>query len=168
MTSRNQATVQPWIITRSTAQVLDFISAAFQGEELARVPTEDGGVGHAEIRVGNSILLAFDSQPSWPETPSMLRVYVDDADATFERAVAAGGRIVTPLDTAAWGDRGGRIRDPLGNIWWVVQHVEDVAPEEIATRMQDPRYAEAMQRAQATLDIELGGSTEGWSSAPVL
>ncbi|MDR2988596.1 MAG: VOC family protein [Nocardiopsaceae bacterium] len=162
------ATVQPWLVTRDTGRLLDFIAAAFGGQELARIPTEDGGIGHAEIRVGTSILLAFDSQPDWPDTPSMLRVFVDDAEAVFDRAVSAGARVVTPLDDAAWGDRGGRIRDPLGNVWWVVQHVEDVAPDEIAARMQDPKYSEAMARAQSTLDAELGAGGNNWSSPPVL
>jgi len=162
------STVQPWLVTRDTARLLDFVSAVFGGEEVARVATEDGSIGHAEIRVGDSMLLAFDARPDWPATPSLLRVFVDDAIGTFDRAVAAGGRVVTALDDSAWGDRGGRIRDPLGNIWWVVQHVEDVEPAEIASRMQDPRYAEAMRQAQATLDAELSGRTDGWSSPPVL
>jgi uncharacterized glyoxalase superfamily protein PhnB len=162
------STVQPWLVTRDTGHLLDFITAAFDGHEIARVPTEDGGIGHAEIRVGDSVLLAFDAQPDWPDTPSMLRVYVDDAEAVFERAVAAGARVVTPLDDAAWGDRGGRVRDPLGNIWWVVQRVADVPADEIAVRLQDPKYAEAMVRAQTTLDAELGTGGHNWSSPPVL
>ncbi len=162
------STIQPWLVTRDTGRLLDFISAAFHGHELARVPTEDGGIGHAEIRVGDSILLAFDAQADWPDTPSMLRIVVDDAEATFDRAVAAGARVVTPLDDAAWGDRGGRVRDPLGNIWWVVQHIEYIAPDEIAVRMQDPKHAEAMTRAQATLDAELGTAGNSWSSPPAL
>jgi uncharacterized glyoxalase superfamily protein PhnB len=142
--------------------------AAFGGEELGRVPTEDGGIGHEEVRVGDAILLAFDAQPDWPDTPSMLRIFVDDAEATFERAVAAGARVVTPPDDAAWGDRGGRVRDPLGNIWWVVQHLEDVPPEEIGARLQESKYADSMKRAQETLDAELNSGGEGWSSPPVL
>jgi uncharacterized glyoxalase superfamily protein PhnB len=63
------STVQPWLVTQDTGRLLDFISAAFDGHELARVPTEDGGIGHAEIRVGDSVLLAFDAQPDWPDTP---------------------------------------------------------------------------------------------------
>lgn len=162
------ATVQTWLVSRDTGRLLDFITAAFGGQEIARVPTQDGGIGHAEIRVGNCVLLAFDAQPDWPDTPSMLRIFVDDADATFERATAAGARVVTELHDAAWGDRGGRVRDPLGNIWWVVQHVEDVAPEVIAERLQDPRYAEAMTLAQSTLDAELGTGDNNWSSPAVL
>lgn len=160
------STVQPWLVSRDTGGLLDFVVAAFGGVELARVPTEDGGIGHAEIRVGDSILLAFDAQPDWPDTPSMLRIFVDDADDAVERAVAAGARVVTPLDDTAWGDRGGRVRDPFGNIWWVVAHVEDVPPEEIGVRMRDPKYAESMRAAQETLDAELGGGR--WSSPPVL
>jgi PhnB protein len=167
-TPAGYSTVQPWLVSRDTAGLLDFIASAFGGQELARVLTQDGGIGHAEIRVGDSILLAFDAQPDWPDTPSMLRVFVDDADATFERAVAAGGRVVTPLDDAAWGDRGGRVRDPFGNIWWIVAHVEDVPPDEMTARLNDPRYAAAMTRAQETLDAELGTAGRKWSSPPVL
>lgn len=161
-------TVQPWLVSRDTRRLLDFITTAFEGEQLACIATEDGSVGHAEIRVGQSTLLAFDSQPDWPETISMLRVFVDDADGAFQRAVDAGARIVTPLDDNAWGDRGGRVRDPLGNIWWVVQHVEDVDPDVMVTRMGEPRYQDAMRIAQETLDSELGGGGNKWSSPPVL
>jgi uncharacterized glyoxalase superfamily protein PhnB len=160
------STVQPWLVSRDTGGLLEFITAAFGGTELARIPTEDGGIGHAEIKVGDSILLAFDARPDWPPTPSMLRIYVEDADQAVHRAVEAGARVITPLSDAAWGDRGGRVRDPFGNIWWVIAHVEDVPPEEIGARLQDPKHAESMRLAQETLDKELGG--EGWSSRPVL
>ena len=161
-------TVQPWLVSRDTRRLLDFITAAFEGEQLACIATEDGGVGHAEIRVGQSTLLAFDSRPDWPETFSMLRVFVDDAEAAVERAVDAGARIVTPLDDSAWGDRGGRVRDPLGNIWWVVQHVEDLEPDEMVARMGQQRFQDGMRVAQETLDTELGSGGNKWSSPPVL
>ncbi len=97
----NHSTVQPWLVTRDTARLLDFVSAAFGGDEIARVLTEDGAIGHAEIRVGESILLAFDARPDWPDTPSLLRVFVVDDAATFDRAVASGARVVTALDDNA-------------------------------------------------------------------
>ena len=162
------STVQPWLVSRDTGRLLDFIAEVFQGHEVGRVPTEDGGIGHAEIRVGDSMLLAFDAQPEWPDTPSMLRIWVVDANATVDRAVAAGARIVTALNDNAFGQRGARVRDPFGNIWWVTQHLEDVDADEIAVRMQDPRYVESMREAQATLDTELSGRANGWSSPPVL
>lgn len=84
------------------------------------------------------MLLAFDRSPDWPPMPSLLRVYVDDADDTFDRARATGAVVVTELATAAWGDRGGRIRDPFGNIWWVMARVDDVAPELVAPAAPPP------------------------------
>ena len=77
-------TVAPWIVTSDTGRLLEFITAAFDGSELARVPLEDGTIGHAEIRVGDTILLAFDRRDGWPEMPSLLRVFVADADETAD------------------------------------------------------------------------------------
>ena len=159
-------TVAPWIVTHDTGRLLDFIATVFDGEELARVPLEDGSIGHAEIRVGDTVLLAFDHRAGWPDTPSLLRVFVPDADATMSRAVAAGGRVVTRPLTQAFGQRGGRVRDPFGNIWWISAIVEDVAPEDVMRRLAEPVYADAMREAQETLDRELSGSESGTSSPP--
>lgn len=158
--------VAPWIVTRDTGRLLDFITTVFDGEELARVPLEDGSIGHAEIRVGDTILLAFDQRPGWPNRPSLLRIFVADADATMSRAVAAGALVVTEPLTQAFGHRGGRVRDPFGNIWWVTAVVEDVAPEEVMRRLAEPVYAEAMREAQETLDRELSGRDRGSASPP--
>lgn len=149
--------VAPWIVTDDTGRLLDFVAAAFEGAELGRVPLEDGTIGHAEIRVGDTVLLAFDRQPDWPALPSLLRVFVADADAATERAVAAGARVVTALDTNAFGQRGSRVRDPFGNIWWITAIVEDVAPDVAMRRLAEPRYAAGMRDAQETLDRELSG-----------
>jgi len=165
--SDGYTSVAPWIVTDDTGALLDFVTTAFGGVELARVFVEDGSIGHAEIRVGDTVLLAFDRRPGWPAMPSLLRVFVPDADTAFERAVAAGARVVTELADSAWGDRGGRIRDPFGNIWWVMAHVEDVPQDEVWTRMAEPRFADAMRVAQETLDAELSGSENGTASAPV-
>ncbi|MEU2562005.1 VOC family protein [Streptomyces longispororuber] len=159
--------VAPWVVTDDTGALLDFVAAAFGGEELARVPVEDGSVGHGEIRVGDTVVLAFDRRPDWPVMPALLRVYVPDADAAVESAVAHGGRIVTEVCDSAWGDRGGRVRDPFGNIWWVVSRQEDVTPDQAWERMSEPRYVEAMRVAQETLDVELSGRETGIASPPV-
>ncbi len=167
-TSPGNSRVQTWIASTDTARLLAFATSVFGAEELARVPTEDGGIGHAELRVGDTWLLAFDAQPDWPPLPALLRVWVDDAEATMATAAAAGGRVITPLSDSAFGQRGGRVRDPLGNIWWVTQQVEDVPPDVMMQRLSEPVYAESMRIAQETLDRELSGRDEGWSSAPVL
>ncbi|NYI03467.1 VOC family protein [Allostreptomyces psammosilenae] len=160
-------TVAPWVVTDDTGAFLDFVTEAFGGEELGRVLTEDGSIGHGEIRVGDTVVLAFDRRADWPAMPSLLRVFVADADEAFSRAVEAGGHVVTALADNAFGQRGGRIRDPFGNIWWVTSHVEDVPEEEMWKRLADPVYAEGMRVAQETLDAELSGRRHGRSSAPV-
>ncbi|HEX3424844.1 MAG TPA: VOC family protein [Acidimicrobiales bacterium] len=160
-------TVAPWIVTRDTGQLLDFVAAAFDGEELGRVRLEDGSIGHAEIRVGDTVLLAFDQRPDWPAIPSLLRLFVNDADATIDRAVAAGATVVTPARTHAFGQRTGRVRDPLGNIWWISAVVEDVPPEEGMRRLTEALYADAMREAQETLDRELSGRDFGLASRPL-
>ncbi|WP_245551309.1 VOC family protein [Nocardia paucivorans] len=160
-------TVSPWVVTEDTGAFLDFVSEAFGGEEVGRVVTEDGLIGHGEIRVGDTVVLAFDRHADWAAMPSLLRVFVVDADAAVSRALAAGAQIVTPISDDAFGQRGGRIKDPFGNIWWVSCHVEDVTEDQMWKRLQDPVYSERMQVAQATLDAELSGRPAGRSSAPV-
>ncbi|MFJ6405698.1 VOC family protein [Streptomyces hydrogenans] len=159
--------VAPWVVTDDTGALLDFVAAVFGGEELARVPVEDGTVGHGEIRVGDTVVLAFDRRPDWPAMPSLLRIYVPDADAAMAAAVLHGAEVVTEVADSAWGDRGGRVRDPFGNIWWVTSRVEDVAPDVAWERMSEPKYAEAMRTAQETLDIVLSGRSSGVASAPL-
>ena len=166
-TPTGYTSVAPWVVTADTGAFLDFVSDAFDGEELARVSTEDGSIGHGEIRVGDTVVLAFDRRPEWPAMPSLLRVFVPNADEAFAKSLAAGAEVVTELDDSAFGQRGGRIKDPFGNIWWVTSHVEDVPEDVMWQRMQDPVYAEQMRVAQATLDAELSGRTQGRSSAPV-
>jgi PhnB protein len=160
-------TVAPWVVTDDTGAFLDFVAQVFGGEELARVALEDGSIGHGEIRVGDTVVLAFDRRPEWPSMPSLLRVWVPDPDDVVAKAVAAGARIVTELADNAFGQRGGRIKDPFGNIWWVVSHIEDVPEDVMWQRLQDPIYAEQMRVAQETFDAELSGRGDGRSSTPV-
>jgi PhnB protein len=160
-------TVAPWVVTDDTGAFLDFVAAAFGGEELGRVVTEGGAIGHGEIRVGDTVVPAFDRSPDWPVMPSLLRVFVPDADQAFARTVDAGGQILTPLANHAFGQHGGRVKDPFGNIWWVVAHVEDVPEDKMWQRLRQPEYAEAMRVAQETFDAELSGRGHGRNSAPV-
>lgn len=159
--------VAPWVVTDDTGAFLDFVAEAFGGEELGRVPTEDGRIGHGEIRVGDTVVLAFDRNEDWPPLPSLLRVFVPDADEACARALAAGGVLVTPMDDNAFGQRGCRVKDPFGNIWWVTAHMEDVTEAEVWRRLGEPSYAACMREAQETLDAELSGRAAGRSSAPV-
>lgn len=159
-------TVAPWIVTDDSGALLDFVTTVFEGSELGRVRLQDGSIGHAEIRIGDTVVLAFDRQQGWPSMPSLLRVWVPDADAAMDRAVAAGGTVVTASATNAFGQRGGRVRDPFGNIWWVATQVEDVPPDVAMARLGEPGYADQMRDAQETLDRELSGTARE-ASPPV-
>lgn len=143
-------TVTPWVVTKDTRRLLEFLKQAFDAEELGRVEVEGGAIGHAEARIGDSIIMMFDS-PFPVATPGLLRLYVEDGDAVFRRAVEAGATPVTQMTELAWGDKVGRLRDPLGNIWWIQERVAEPTPEAAARRLKDPRFTEAMQYLQSTL-----------------
>ena len=147
--------VTPWIISRDTDRLLAFMKQAFGAEELARVYNEDGSIGHAEAKIGDSIVMAFDAKDEWPDTPCFLRLYVEDGDAVYRQALAAGATSVTAMTTMFFGDRGGRVRDPLGNIWWLQARLENLDPQEMAKRAGEQQYREAMRYAQESLDREL-------------
>jgi PhnB protein len=145
-------TVMPWIISRDTAKLLDFLRQAFGAQELTRLYNEDGTIAHAEAKIGNSIVGAFDAREGWPDTPCFLRLYVEDADAVYQQALSAGAVTVTEMTSLSWGDRGGRVRDPLGNIWWIQSRIEQVDSEEIAKRATEQPYLEARRSTRESLD----------------
>ncbi len=147
--------VTSYIIVKGVAPFLTFLKDAFGAVERGRVPNDDGTIGHAEVWIGNQVVMMFDARPDWPDTPAFLTLYVEDCDAVHQRALPAGATTVTELSTNAWGDRGSRIRDPFGNIWWIQSHVEDVIEDEMMRRMQDERYLEDMRISQDTLDRAL-------------
>src|SRR5688500_6019219 len=151
-------TVTPWICSRDTARLLDFVKEAFGAEEMARVPAEDGSIGHAEFRIGDSVVMAFDSRPEWPETPAFLRLYFEDGDEVHRRALEAGATSVTEMTEHFFGDRVGRVRDPLGNIWWIQTHIEDIDFKDMEKRAKDPSMMQAMKYVQETLDREVSQS----------
>ena len=142
-------TVTPFIIAKGAAQLLDFMAAAFGAVELARVPAENNTIGHAETKIGDSIVMTFDSKPDWPETPAFIRLYVEDCDTTYEQALKAGGISVTVPTNMPWGDRGCRVGDPFGNIWWIMTRLEDLSPGEIEQRYGQQEYLDAMQYVQS-------------------
>ena len=99
--------------------------------------------------------MMFDRADGWPETPGFLRLYVEDADLVHERALAAGATSVTPVTSLFFGDRVGRVRDPLGNIWWIQAHETDVDPAELARRPPDPAAMAALRMVEESLDAAM-------------
>jgi uncharacterized glyoxalase superfamily protein PhnB len=142
-------TVTPWIIGHDTAGLLDFLKRAFDAEELARVVGEDGKIGHAEVRIGDAVVMAFDSRDDWADTPAYLRLYVPDSEETQRRAIEAGATEVTRQTVLFFGDRVGRVRDPFGNLWWIQTRLEDLDEAELMRRAQLPEYVEAMAYVQS-------------------
>ncbi|SMC71020.1 VOC family protein [Lentzea albidocapillata] len=141
-------TVTPWLISRGrTAELIDFITEVFDATELGRVG-EAPEIGHAEVRIGDSVVMLFD-QPNWQPTPAFLRLYIADDAATLKRAVELGSRVVTEPTELFWGDRVSRFADPVGNLWWLHQRVAEPTGDELAARMADPKFVEAMNYVQS-------------------
>lgn len=106
--SAGYTTLPPWMVTDDTRAFLDFVTKVFDGEEIARVMTEDGSIGHGDIRVGDTVVLAFDRHQDWPTMPSLLRVFVPNADETFTKAAAAGAQVVVVTSPADSGEDASR------------------------------------------------------------
>jgi PhnB protein len=142
-------TVTPFVIVKGAARFIDFMKEAFGAVEMTRVADRSGAIGHAEVRIGDSVVMLFDSKEGWPETPAFLRLYIEDVDAWYQRALKARATSVTKPTNTPWGDRSCRVRDPFGNLWWIMSHIEDVSPEEEEKRWGQKEYIEAMQYVES-------------------
>ena len=146
-------TVTPSLFVAGAAKAIDFYKKALGAEELMRFPGPDGKIMHAEIKVGDSIIMLADEMPdmggrspkSIGGTPVSFFVYGENVDAAWKRAVDAGAREVQPLADQFWGDRTGCLEDPFGHHWWLAQHLEDLTPEQI--RKNAEQYFSQMQPA---------------------
>jgi len=128
-------TVTPYLVVKGAAKVIDFAKAAFGAKETVRMPRPDGLIGHAEMKIGDSMVMIADHGPEHPQTTSFLYLYVTDVDATYKSALRAGGKSVQEPTTQFYGDRNANVEDPAGNRWGIGTHVEDVSPEEMKKRM---------------------------------
>jgi PhnB protein len=134
--------VTPYLIVDDAEAALKFYREALGAEETVRLPM-GGKIGHAEIRIGNSMVMLSDEWPDMgalgPKTrggaTSSFVLYVEDADKAFDRAVKAGAKVDKPVENQFWGDRMGSVTDPFGHKWSFGSHVEDVSPEEMKQRM---------------------------------
>lgn len=137
--------VTPYLVIKDAAKALEFYKEAFGATEQVRMPSPDGKVMHAEIRIGDSLLMLCDECPDWNAvgpltlggTSVSIMLYVEDVDTVVNRAVAGGAKVTMPVADQFWGDRMGTIVDPFGHKWSVATHKEDVPPEEIQKRAQE-------------------------------
>jgi PhnB protein len=135
--------VTPQLTLDDAAATIDWYKKAFGAEERYRSAGPDGKILHAEITVGNSIIMVndvmmgFKGPKALGGSPASLWVYVDDSDAMFSRAVAAGATVQVPIADQFWGDRGGAVADPAGYTWWIASRKEDLSLEEINQRAKE-------------------------------
>ena len=145
-------TATPYLIVRGGAQAIDFYKKAFGAEERFRMPGPGGKLMHAEIQIGDSVLMLGDE---WPEmgvkspqtlggTGMSVLLYVTDVDASFKQATAAGASVMQPPTDMFWGDRFGKLSDPFGHEWSIATHIEDVAPDEMERRAK--KFSEEMAK----------------------
>jgi PhnB protein len=136
-------TVTPHLVLRNAAEAIEFYKKALGAQELGRMTSPDGKVGHAELKIGDSIIFLADEFPGpgcakSPQTvgacTATLNLYVPDVDATFKQAISAGGKETMPVTDMFWGDRYGTFTDPYGHTWGVATHKEDLTKQEVEER----------------------------------
>jgi PhnB protein len=137
-------TATPYLIVNGAAKALEFYKQAFGATELLRMEMPGGKIGHAEIKIGDSIIMLADEYPevdargprSIGGTPVSLMLYVESVDTVFNRAVAAGAKTKEPVQDRFYGDRSGKLEDPFGHVWMIATHKEDLTPEEVGKRAE--------------------------------
>lgn len=136
--------VTPYLVMRDASRAIDFYKRALGATELFRFDAPGGKIGHAEIKIGDSVIMLADEHPdmgyrgpqSLGGSAVSLMVYVDDADSQFKRAVDAGAKVKQPLKDQFYGDRSGTIEDPFGHVWTIATHKEDLSSEEVMKRAE--------------------------------
>ena len=139
-------TVTPYLVIKGAAKAIEYYKKVFGATETVRMPGPNGTIGHAELKIGDSMIMLADENPSMGQghvsattvggSPVSLYVYLKDVDKVFERAVAEGAKVLKPVQDQFYGDRNGFLQDPFGHLWGVSTHVEDVSADEMKKRMQ--------------------------------
>jgi PhnB protein len=135
--------VTPYLYLKDAARAIEFYKDIFGATEVMRMGDPSGKIGHAEIKIGSSHVMLSDECAEMDErgpqafggSPVALLLYVEDVDAVAERAVAAGAKLLNPLEDKFYGDRMGKLEDPFGHVWAIATHKEDVSPEELEKRV---------------------------------
>jgi PhnB protein len=126
--------VVPYLHVHGAASAIGFMKKVFNAQEIVRYPKPDGTVGHAQLRIDDSVLELADDGQQWPAMPCALHIYVPDTDATYKRALDAGATSLQEPADQFYGDRGASVRDPFGNNWYIATQIENLSREEIDRR----------------------------------
>jgi PhnB protein len=131
-------TVTPYIMVEGVEQVMDFLTATFGAESRSVMKSPDGRVMHAQILVGDSMLMLAEAKPpEWMSQPASFYLYVPDCDSAYQKALAVGATSIMEPADQFYGDRHGGVRDASGNSWWMATHIEDVSDEEMKRRTDE-------------------------------
>src|SRR5579884_1142692 len=143
--------ITPYLMIKGAAQAIDFYKTVFGATELFRMDAPDGTVGHAELKIGNSQIMLAEEKPNMGQgyssatsigsSPVSLYLYIQDVDGVVERALAAGAKLLKPVQDQFYGDRSGFFQDPFGHLWSVATHIEDVAPKDLEERAKKAMHA---------------------------
>lgn len=126
--------ITPYIIVNGADRFIEFLKSAFDGKEIGRMNRPDGLIAHAEVRIGNSIVMLSESRAEFPAQQVVLYHYVEDADAVYRKALQAGATSTMEPADKFYGDRNAGVKDPFGNTWWIATRREDVPLEELMRR----------------------------------
>lgn len=129
-------TVTPVLTVQGAAKLIDFLKQAFDAKETYRLDSPNGTVMHAEIQIGDSMVMVGEATDQWKLMPATVALYVEDTDGWYQRALRAGATSVREPDDQFYGDRSAGVKDFAGNHWWIHTHIEDVPPEEIKKRAE--------------------------------
>lgn len=148
--------VTPWIISASSAGMIQFMEAAFAAQEVpnSRITNEAGVIIHAVVRLGDAMILLFDGREGWSPTPSFLNLYVEDVEQAYQKALQLGATSVTEITELWFGEKVCRLLDPFGNLWWINQQVEDIdfTNPEIGQRASTPEAIAGIGYIQQSLN----------------
>lgn len=156
----NYTSVTPWIISPSSGDLIAFLEEAFDAEEVpnSRITNESGIIIHVVVKIGNALVMLFDSREGWAPTPSFLNLYVEDVEKIYQRSIELGAKSVTDITELWFGEKVCRILDPFGNLWWINERVEEIdftKPDEIAKRANSQEGMAGIAYIQKSLDESL-------------
>jgi uncharacterized glyoxalase superfamily protein PhnB len=134
-----QHSITPYLVVVGADKLVRFLERAFAGQCVERIPGPNGAVAHAEVKIGDSIVMLGEASERAKAYAATLYHYVTNVDETYRRAVDAGAKVLTEPTDMFYGDRSGAVIDPFGNSWHIATHIEDVSPEEMQKRMQAMR-----------------------------
>ncbi|HYL36563.1 MAG TPA: VOC family protein [Bryobacteraceae bacterium] len=134
----------PYLTVNDAARAIEFYQRAFGAKKIVQMDGPQGKISHAELKIGDSILMLSDEMPGGTRSPKSLGgstvgifLYVENVDSVFKQAQSAGAKVDAPLENMFWGDRFGKLTDPFGHSWALATHIEDVAPQEMQKRARE-------------------------------